>query len=84
MKSECSEKSKLQTILGYLTALQLLHNLAVGFVNFPVGRNTKALVLSFEGEIYDYNVETNFAHLNLWVCMFLFLCNLGWIQLSGG
>ena len=25
-KSECSEKSKLQTIFGYLTALQLLHN----------------------------------------------------------
>ena len=46
--------------------------------------HTKALVLSFEGEIHDYNVETNFAHLNLWVCMFLFLCNLGWIQLSGG
>ena len=25
-KSECSEKSKLQTIFGYLTALQLWHN----------------------------------------------------------
>ena len=89
MKSECSEKSKLQTVLGYLTALQLLYNLTVGVVNFSVSRNTRKPnfihnLLSFEGEIHDYNVETNFAHLNLWVCMFLFLCNLGWIQLSGG
>ena len=24
---------------------------------------------SFKGEIHDNNVEINFAHLNLWVCM---------------
>ena len=73
-KSECSEKSKLQTIFGYLTALQLLYNLTVGVVNFPVSRNTRKPnfihnLLSFEGESHDFNVKINFAHLNLWVCM---------------
>ena len=55
-------KSKLQTIFGYLTALQLLYNLTVGVVNFSVSRNTLKPnfihnLLSFEGEIHDYNVE---------------------------
>ena len=73
-KSECSEKSKLQTIFGYLTALHLLYNLTVGVVNFSVSRNTRKPnfihnLLIFEGEIHDYNVEINFAHLNLWVCV---------------
>ena len=62
-KSECSEKSKLQSIFGYLMALQLLHN---GVVNFPVSRNRGKPnfihnLLSFEGEIHDYNVEINYA-----------------------
>ena len=75
-KSECSEKCKLQTIFGYLTALQLLYNLTVGVVNFPASRNTRKPnfrynLLGFKGEIHDYNVEINFAHLNLWVCMSL-------------
>ena len=72
-KSECSEKSNLQTIFGYLKALQLLYNLTVRVVNFPANRNTRKTnrhnLLSFEGEIHDYNVEINFAHLNLWICM---------------
>ena len=73
-KSQCSEKSKLQTIFDYLTALQLLYNLTVGVVNFAVSRNTRKPnfihnLLSFEGEIHDYIVEVNFVHLNLWVCM---------------
>ena len=64
----------LQTIFGYLTALQLLYNLTVGVVNFSVSRNTRKPnfihnLFSFEGEIHDYNVKINFAHLNPWVCM---------------
>ena len=63
-------KSKLQTLFGYLTALQLLYNLTVGVVLFPVSRNTRKPnlthnLISFEGEIHDYNVEINFAHLSL-------------------
>ena len=62
---------------GSATLVSCILYLTVGVVNFSASRNTRKTnfihnLLSFEGEIHDYNVEINFPHLKPWVCMLSF------------